>query len=107
MPPHWNLVLVLSFCSLSELKGKKIAVGAARRISHLHENGVIHWDIKPHKILLGKNFEAHIGNFRMVMFIDTDEEKGVSQETSIFSLSFLSTQIGGTEGCLDPEYSKR
>ncbi|XP_056158967.1 rust resistance kinase Lr10-like [Syzygium oleosum] len=85
---------------------KKIALGAARAISHLHNHGVIHGDIKPHNILLDENFEARIGDFGKAIFMDKDEEKGVSKEASLFSLSFVSTQIGRTYGYLDPEYSK-
>ncbi|KAI6696873.1 hypothetical protein NL676_016992 [Syzygium grande] len=39
---------------------KKIAVGAVRGISHLHDHGVIHRYIKPQIILLGENFEVCI-----------------------------------------------
>ncbi|KAI6696876.1 hypothetical protein NL676_016995 [Syzygium grande] len=39
---------------------KKIAVGALRGISHLHDHGVIHRCIKPQIILLGENFEVCI-----------------------------------------------
>ena len=85
---------------------KKIALGAARVISHPHNHGVIHWDTKPHNILLDKNFKARIGDFGMAIFMDKDEEKGVSKEASFFSLSFLSaysTQIGRPYDYLDPE----
>lgn len=109
----------LGFCSSSELKEymfvtlplhqpnrKETAFGVARATSHLHDHSVIHWDIKPHKMLLGKNFEARIGDFRMVIFMDKDEEKDVSKEASFFTLSFLSTRLGRADSCLDPEYSR-
>lgn len=85
---------------------KKIALGAARAISHLHNHSVIHGDIKSHNILLEEYFEACIGDFGKAIFMDKDEEKVVSKEASFSSLSSLSTQIGGTYGYLDPEYSK-
>lgn len=85
---------------------KKIAVGAARGISHLHDHGVIRRDIKPHNILLGVNFEVCIGDLGMAIFMEKDDEKGVSKEAGFFSLSFLRTQTGRTYSYLDPEYSK-
>ena len=72
----------------------KIAVGVGRGIEYLHQGcdmQILHFDIKPHNILLDENFTPKISDFGLAKLYSTDE--------SIVSL----TAARGTLGYIAPE----
>ncbi|KAF7851713.1 hypothetical protein BT93_L3222 [Corymbia citriodora subsp. variegata] len=72
----------------------EIAVGVARGIEYLHRGcdmQILHFDIKPHNILLDKNFTPKISDFGLAKLYPTDH--------SIVSL----TVARGTLGYMAPE----
>ncbi|KAF8043764.1 hypothetical protein BT93_A1933 [Corymbia citriodora subsp. variegata] len=82
---------------------KKIAIGAARGISHLHDLRVIHRDIKPANILLDENFEAHVADYGMALFMDEHKEKAVSEGGPNGEDTYFTDCTMGTLGYMDPE----
>ncbi|KAK9939134.1 hypothetical protein M0R45_015841 [Rubus argutus] len=80
--------------SLSCEKIFEIAVGVARGIQYLHQGcdmQILHFDIKPHNILLDENFTAKVSDFGLARLYPLDN--------SIVSL----TAIRGTIGYIAPE----
>ncbi|XP_017247605.1 LEAF RUST 10 DISEASE-RESISTANCE LOCUS RECEPTOR-LIKE PROTEIN KINASE-like 2.4 [Daucus carota subsp. sativus] len=76
-----------------------IAIGIARGLEYLHRGcstRILHFDIKPHNILLDKNFSPKISDFGLAKLYNTDE--------SIIS-SLL--QARGTIGYIAPEVTSR
>lgn len=72
----------------------EISLGAARGIEYLHRGchmQILHFDIKPHNILLDDNFVPKISDFGMARMCPLDK--------SILSLS----TVGGTLGYMAPE----
>ncbi|KAG6501720.1 probable receptor-like protein kinase At1g30570 [Zingiber officinale] len=118
---HPNLVALLGFCkeedecflvyelstngNLSEwLFGKdktlswtqrlEIAIGSACGLWFLHtypEGCIVHRDVKPTNILLGADFEAKLSDFGLSKVVD-------------LGASFVSSEVRGTFGYVDPEY---
>ncbi|KAL3755202.1 hypothetical protein ACJRO7_002280 [Eucalyptus globulus] len=82
---------------------KKIAIGAARGISHLHDLRIIHRDIKPANILLDENFEARVADFGMALFMDEYKEKAVSERGPNGQDVYFTDCAMGTLGYMDPE----
>ncbi|KAJ4709846.1 Receptor-like protein kinase [Melia azedarach] len=83
---------------LSWEKLRKIAIGVARGIEYLHQGcnlRILHFDIKPHNILLDHNFQPKISDFGLA--------KLCSKEQSIVSL----TAARGTAGYIAPELYSR
>ncbi|XP_012845249.1 PREDICTED: BRASSINOSTEROID INSENSITIVE 1-associated receptor kinase 1-like [Erythranthe guttata] len=73
---------------------KRIALGAARGLSYMHdecESKIIHRDVKAANIYLNEDFDAIIGNFELA--IPTDH--GVTR---------VEKNVGGTFGHVAPEY---
>ena len=80
--------------SLSYEKIFEIAVGIARGIEYLHQGcdmKILHFDIKPHNILLDENFIPKVSDFGLAKLYPTDD--------SIVSL----TAARGTMGYMAPE----
>ncbi|XP_039166257.1 LRR receptor kinase BAK1-like [Eucalyptus grandis] len=106
---------------LDWLTRRKIALGAARGLSLLHDLNILHLDIKPSNIMLDEEFEPHIGDFGLVKFtdgrhcrylVDGIEEAPVlptneSKAGSVNEDSYSTYVICGTDGYLAPEYAKR
>ncbi|KAJ8759038.1 hypothetical protein K2173_003276 [Erythroxylum novogranatense] len=120
---HPNLVDLIGFCSLKEecylvyelchngnlsewLYGKKgvlswiqrleIAVDCARGLWFLHnypEGCIVHRDIKPTNILLTAEFHAKLSDFGLSKVMDVGQ-------------SFVSSEVRGTFGYVDPEYQR-
>ncbi|KAK2635291.1 hypothetical protein Ddye_030083 [Dipteronia dyeriana] len=83
---------------LSWEKLLKIAFGVARGIEYLHQGckqRILHFDIKPHNILLDHNFHPKISDFGLA--------KLCSKEISIVSM----TAARGTVGYIAPELFSR
>ncbi|XP_062017587.1 leucine-rich repeat receptor protein kinase HPCA1-like isoform X2 [Rosa rugosa] len=120
---HKNLVSLVGFCLeqgeqmlvyeyvpngdlLDSLSGKsgirldwmrrlKVALGAAKGLAYLHEHAnptIIHRDIKSNNILLDKDLEAKVADF------------GLSKSMADSGKDYVTTQVKGTMGYLDPEY---
>ncbi|PKU71733.1 G-type lectin S-receptor-like serine/threonine-protein kinase SD2-5 [Dendrobium catenatum] len=72
----------------------KIIVDIAKGLSYLHEDcrqRIAHLDIKPHNILIDKNFNAKVADFGLAKLIDRDQRE-------------LNTRMRGTIGYLAPEW---
>ncbi|XXG83069.1 hypothetical protein AAC387_Pa10g0918 [Persea americana] len=79
-------------------KLQKIAIGIAKGIEYLHQGcdqRILHFDIKPHNILLDKNFNPKISDFGLA--------KLCSKGQSVVSM----THARGTMGYIAPEVFSR
>ncbi|XP_062106818.1 probable LRR receptor-like serine/threonine-protein kinase At1g07650 isoform X2 [Humulus lupulus] len=79
---------------LSWIQRLEIAIDCARALWFLHscpEGCIVHRDIKPTNILLGKHFEAKLSDF------------GLSKVMSLGE-SFVCSEVRGTFGYVDPDY---
>ncbi|KAF5451054.1 hypothetical protein F2P56_031353 [Juglans regia] len=79
---------------LSFEKMHDIALGVARGIKYLHEGcekQILHFDIKPHNILLDENFTPKVSDFGLARLFSADD--------SVVSL----TAVRGTLGYMAPE----
>ena len=80
--------------SLSWETLQDIALGIDKGIEYLHQGGekqILHFDIKPHNILLDHNFKPKFSDFGLA--------KLCSKDQSIVSM----TKARGTIGCIAPE----
>ncbi|OMO62860.1 hypothetical protein COLO4_32861 [Corchorus olitorius] len=81
---------------LSWEKRVKIALGAAKGLKYLHDNNIIHRDMRPSNILVTHDFEPLLGDFGLARTQHEDSEH--SSETV--------TRVVGTLGYLAPEYAE-
>ncbi|KAI9400826.1 hypothetical protein POPTR_001G035900v4 [Populus trichocarpa] len=75
-------------------KRMKIALGAARGLKYLHENNIIHRDMRPNNILITHDHEALLGDFGLARTQYEDSEQS------------WETRVVGTLGYLAPEYAE-
>ncbi|KAL9172135.1 hypothetical protein ABFS82_03G025000 [Erythranthe guttata] len=84
--------------SLNLKRKYEIAIGVARGIEYLHRGcdiQILHFDIKPHNILLDKNFTPKISDFGLAKFYSTD------------NTTVTLTAVRGTIGYVAPELMNR
>ncbi|XP_058766600.1 probable serine/threonine-protein kinase PBL26 [Vicia villosa] len=70
----------------------KVAIGAAKGLLYLHENNIIHRDVRPSNILVTHDYEAMLGDFGLARTEQMD--------------SVYSTDVVGTLGYMAPEYAE-
>ncbi|XP_040368464.1 rust resistance kinase Lr10 isoform X1 [Rosa chinensis] len=83
------------FISLSCKEAFEISLGVARGIDYLHEGcdmKILHFDIKPHNILLDEKFVPKISDFGLARLCPSDES------------SLILTAVRGTFGYIAPEF---
>lgn len=121
---HRNLVNLIGFCFdqgeqmlvyefipngtlMDSLSGKSgiqldwirrmmVVLGSARGLQYLHDLAdppIIHRDIKSNNILLDERLNAKVADFGLSKAFGNNDEKG-----------YVTTQVKGTMGYLDPEY---
>ncbi|XP_074309242.1 leucine-rich repeat receptor protein kinase HPCA1-like isoform X4 [Silene latifolia] len=91
-----DALLGTSGIQLDWIRRLMITLGAARGLQYLHELAdppIIHRDIKSTNILLDERLIAKVADFGLSKLFGDTEEKG-----------YVTTQVKGTLGYLDPEY---
>lgn len=89
---------IVGTSSLNWKKKYEIAVGVAHGIEYLHRGcdiQILHFDIKPHNILLDENFTPKISDFGLAKFYSTDKN------------TVTLTAARGTLGYVAPELINR
>jgi serine/threonine-protein kinase len=83
-------------------------VSVANTVAHAHNRGVVHGDIKPDNIMLGKFGEALVVDWGLVQFVQRDEHARASGEQTLMPQDLDETGFGsnggvGTIGYMSPE----
>ncbi|KAK8301203.1 hypothetical protein V6Z12_D04G005800 [Gossypium hirsutum] len=81
--------------SLSWEKLQDIAVGVAKGIEYLHqgcEQRILHFDIKPHNILLDHNFNPKISDFGLAKLC-SKEQSAISMTTARGTMGYIAPEV--------------
>ncbi|XP_062079019.1 rust resistance kinase Lr10-like [Humulus lupulus] len=82
-------------CSLSWEKLFEIALGTAKGIEYLHQGcdkRILHFDIKPHNILLDHNFKPKIADFGLAKLCSKDQSM-VSMTTARGTIGYIAPEV--------------
>ncbi|KAJ8747881.1 hypothetical protein K2173_013049 [Erythroxylum novogranatense] len=81
--------------SLSWEKLQRIALGTAKGIEYLHQGcdqRILHFDIKPHNILLDQNFTPKISDFGLAKFCSKDQS-AVSMTAARGTMGYIAPEV--------------
>ncbi|KAJ8747875.1 hypothetical protein K2173_013043 [Erythroxylum novogranatense] len=90
---HVNVVRLIH--SLGGEKLQQIALGTAKGIEYLHQGcdqRILHFDIKPHNILLDKNFTPKISDFGLAKFCSKDQS-AVSITAARETMGYIAPEV--------------
>ncbi|RVW91791.1 Rust resistance kinase Lr10 [Vitis vinifera] len=82
-------------CSLSWEKLQNVALGIAKGIEYLHQGcdkRILHFDIKPHNILLDQNFNPKISDFGLAKLC-SKEQSAVSMTTARGTMGYIAPEV--------------
>ncbi|RVW27668.1 Rust resistance kinase Lr10 [Vitis vinifera] len=82
-------------CSLSWEKLRNVALGIAKGIEYLHQGcdkRILHFDIKPHNILLDQNFNPKISDFGLAKLC-SKEQSAVSMTTARGTMGYIAPEV--------------
>ncbi|XP_034710490.1 rust resistance kinase Lr10-like [Vitis riparia] len=82
-------------CSLSWEKLQNVALGIAKGIEYLHQGcdrRILHFDIKPHNILLDQNFNPKISDFGLAKLC-SKEQSAVSMTTARGTIGYIAPEV--------------
>jgi serine/threonine protein kinase len=57
--------------ALSDHETARIGAGVAGALAYVHEQGIVHRDVKPANVLLGEKGDAHLADFGIARLVDT------------------------------------
>ncbi len=83
-------------------------ISACKTVAYAHNRGVLHRDVKPENIMLGKFGETLVVDWGLVHFVERDAEAKASGEKTLLPSAFRNSDLssnsaGGTVGYLSPE----
>lgn len=85
-----------STSSLSWDKLYQIAIGIARGLEYLHKGcntRILHFDIKPHNILLDENHHPKISDFGLAMLSTRDHESIISMSNARGTIGYVAPEV--------------
>ncbi|XBH81639.1 hypothetical protein VPH35_107162 [Triticum aestivum] len=95
--------------SFSWDKLNEIALGIVRGIDYLHRGcdmQILHFDIKPHNILLDSDFIPKIADFGLAKLYPREHFGAISSKSDVYSFRMLLLEMAGGRRNLDPQASR-